>query len=68
MQAENIAPESPALTVKQAAAFLNCKRSHVFKLIHSGQVDFQRLGDHFVVRRDQIERLLAVGWKRRGRA
>jgi len=64
MSSEKITPLSPAMTVKEAATFLNCKRSHVFRLIHSGQVSYQRLGDHFVVRRSEIEALLSRGWLR----
>lgn len=54
---------SPAMTVKEAAQFLNCARSYVFTLIYSGKVEFQRLGKHFVLRRASVEALLERGWR-----
>lgn len=57
---------SPAWTIKQAATFLNAKKSHVYRLIHSGALPFQMMGDHFLVPRASVERLLNQGWHQNG--
>jgi excisionase family DNA binding protein len=53
---------SPAMTVREAARYLNSARAHVFTLIHSGVLPFQRMGKHFVVQREAVEQLLNRGW------
>jgi excisionase family DNA binding protein len=58
---------SPAMTVREAAEYLNAARAHVFNLIHSGILPFQKMGKHFVVRRDAVEELLSRGWRQAGR-
>jgi excisionase family DNA binding protein len=58
---------SPALTVREAAQYLKCARAHVFRLIHSGVLPFQKMGKRFVVPREGVEELLSHGWRQNGK-
>ncbi len=58
---------SPAMTVREASHYLNCTRAHIFHLIHSGVLPFQKMGKHFVVPREAVEQLLRRGWSQNGR-
>lgn len=58
---------SPVMTVKEAAGYLKSSRNHVFALIHSGVLPFQRMGKHFVLPRKTVEELLGRGWRRNGK-
>ncbi len=58
---------SPAMTVRGAAEYLNCTRAHIFHLIHSGVLPFQKMGKHFVVPREAVKQLLGRGWSQNGR-
>jgi excisionase family DNA binding protein len=58
---------SPAMTVREAARYLKSARAHVFSLIHSGVLPFQRMGKHFVVPREAVEKLLSHGWRQNGK-
>jgi excisionase family DNA binding protein len=58
---------SPAMTVREAAEYLNAARAHVFTLIHAGILPFQKMGKHFVVPRDAVEQLLSRGWRQVGK-
>ena len=55
------------MTVREAAAYLRCSRNHVFVLIHSGALPFQKMGKHFVLPRQAVEQLLQRGWTRNGK-
>ena len=59
---------SPAMTVREAADYLHSARAHVFSLIHSGVLPFQKMGKHFVVPREAVERLLRRGWTQNGKS
>jgi excisionase family DNA binding protein len=57
----------PVLTVREAAAYLKCSRNHVFALINSGRLPFQRMGKHFILPREAVEELLERGWQQNGK-
>ena len=57
----------PVLTVREAAAYLGATRNHVFALIHSGALPFQRMGKHFVLPRVAVEQFLQRGWIQNGK-
>lgn len=57
---------SEVMTVREAMALLHCKRSFIFKLIHSGRISYAPVGGHFVVKRKEIENVLERSWRRNG--
>ncbi len=57
----------PAMTVREAASYLRCSRNHVFTLIYSGVLPFQRMGRRFVLPRQAVEKLLQRGWIQNGK-
>ena len=67
MAAESEKPiESPVFTLKEAAKFLNCSVWTVRSLIWNGDISYQKLGNHFVVSRKELEQFLESGWRRNG--
>jgi excisionase family DNA binding protein len=54
------------LSVRETMALMHCKRSYVFKLIHSGKLSYARLGGQFVVKRAEVEAFLEQSWRRNG--
>jgi excisionase family DNA binding protein len=59
--------DCPVWTVREAAAYLGSSRNHVFTLIHSGALPFQRMGKRFVLPRAAVEQLLQRGWTQNGK-
>jgi excisionase family DNA binding protein len=59
--------ESPVWRVSEAAAYLGAKKSFIYKLIHAGTIRYQKVGDHFVTPREDVERYLAGQWVKNGR-
>jgi excisionase family DNA binding protein len=57
----------PVVTVREAAAYLGASPNHVFTLIHSGALPYQRMGKRFVLPRTAVEQLLQRGWKQNGK-
>jgi excisionase family DNA binding protein len=58
---------SPAMTVREAAHYLNCTRAYIFHLINAGVLPFQKMGKHFVVPRAAVEKLLRSRWNQNDR-
>jgi excisionase family DNA binding protein len=61
---EPITTKSPAMTLREAAAYLCCTVSWVRILINRGELSYQQQGKHYVVRRREVEELLERGWHR----
>jgi excisionase family DNA binding protein len=57
----------PVMTVREAAAYLKCSRNHIFVLINSGLLPFQKMGKHFILPCEAVERLLERGWQQNGK-
>lgn len=60
------APPPEPIGVLEAAKILGCTRSWVFTLIHRGDLSFKKQGKRFTLRRDEVERWAAEGWRRVG--
>lgn len=60
--------QSPAITLKEAAALMAATVHHVRTLVWSGRISFQRCGKRFVVPREEVLALIDAGWKRNGEA
>jgi excisionase family DNA binding protein len=54
------------ITVREAKDILGCTRSHVFTLIHRGELSYKKQGKRFTLRRDEVERMASGGWLRVG--
>lgn len=59
--------QSPAMTLAEAAAYLNSKLNWIRTLIARGDLSYQRAGKRFIVPRAEVEALLRRGWCRNGK-
>jgi len=67
MNSEATGVISPAMTLPEAARFLNATVNAVRTMIYRGQLSYQRVGKRHVVRRDEVEAVLNRGWRRNGK-
>jgi excisionase family DNA binding protein len=57
-------PESPYLTVDQAAAYLGAERQRVYDLCSDGRLRRYKDGSRLLVRRDELDEYLGDGGRR----
>lgn len=58
---------SPAMSLQEAATYLNSTIRWVRQQIYAGRLSYQQVGKKHMVRRDEVARLLENGWRRNGR-
>ncbi len=54
-------PDQRGLTVAQVAEALQVNKKQVYELIHDGRIDYGRVGRHYRIPADQIDRVLRSG-------
>jgi excisionase family DNA binding protein len=57
-------PASPVMTLAEAAAYLHATVAWVRQQLYSGALSYQRIGKKHVVKRSEVEQLLARNWRR----